>query len=380
MIGCIKQNHPLFRYNLCIIAKDKPMPHLFDSLTLRGVTLRNRIGVSPMCQYSATDGLPDDWHLQHLVSRAVGGAGLVMTEATAITPEGRITPHCTGIWSAEQVAAWLRITTQIKAQGAAVGIQLAHAGRKASTSRPWDGDGILLPDDGGWQVLAPSAVPFRTSGGLMPHAMTETDIQSLIQAWRTAAICSQDAGFDLIEIHAAHGYLLHSFLSPLANQRTDAYGGTFEKRVRLLLEVVQAVRSVWSEAKPLFVRLSASDWREDGWTIDDSVLLAQLLLSEGVDLVDCSSGGIVPGVHIPSAPGYQVPFAEAIRTRTGMPTAAVGMITDPAQADAIVREGRADMVLLGLAMLDDPYWALHAADALGQRGAVTLPMPYARAF
>jgi 2,4-dienoyl-CoA reductase-like NADH-dependent reductase (Old Yellow Enzyme family) len=349
---------------------------LFTPLMLRSVTLRNRIAVSPMCEYSSVDGFADDWHLVHLGSRAVGGAGLVFTEAAAVTPEGRITPADLGIWSDEHVAFLARCTAFIRAHGAASGIQLAHAGRKASTTRPWEGGRQIDPDAGGWTPVAPSPIAFHP-GDRTPSALDRAGIAALVDAFAAATRRSVAAGFDVVEIHAAHGYLLHEFLSPLCNQRTDEYGGSFENRIRLLLEVTAAVRAAWPAHLPLVVRISATDWVEGGWDLPQSVELARCLRPLGVDLVDCSSGGTVPGVKIPTGPGYQVPFAETIRRETGMPTGAVGLITEPAQADAIVVSGQADLVLLAREMLRDPYWPLHAAHALGAKGP--WPVQYIRA-
>ena len=351
-------------------------PALFTPLTLRGVTLRNRIAVSPMCEYSSVDGFADDWHLVHLGSRAVGGAGLVITEAAAVTPEGRISPSDLGIWKDEHVAFLARCTAFIRAHGAAAGIQLAHAGRKASTARPWEGGQQVGAEAGGWTPVAPSAIPFRPED-VTPTVLDRAGIRAVVEAFGAAARRSLAAGFDVIELHAAHGYLLHSFLSPLCNQRNDEYGGSFDNRIRLLLEVTAAVRAAWPEHLPLFVRVSATDWVEGGWDLPQSVELARRLGPLGVDLVDCSSGGTVPGARIPAAPGYQVPFAEAIRRETGLPTGAVGLITEPAQADAIVAGGQADLVLLARELLRDPYWPLHAARALGTKGP--WPAQYLRA-
>jgi 2,4-dienoyl-CoA reductase-like NADH-dependent reductase (Old Yellow Enzyme family) len=353
------------------------MPHLFEPFTLRGVTLRNRIGVSPMCQYSSEDGMANDWHVVHLGARAAGGAGLVIAEATAVTADGRISPEDLGIWTDSHVEPLARIARFIKEQGAVPGIQLAHAGRKAGTARPWEGGQPLDNEHGGWDVVAPSAIPFH-EGFRLPHELTIDEIKSIQQSFRDAAVRAKEAGFEWVEIHGAHGYLIHSFYSPLSNQRTDAYGGILENRIRFLLEIVQCVREVWDESKPLAVRLSATDWREDGWTIDDSVELAQWLKPEGVDLIDASSGGVVAGVKIPVGAGYQVPLSEAIKQRAHIATAAVGMISDPMQADEIIRNGRADLVLLGREMLRDPYWALHAAQALKQPAPI--PAQYLRAF
>jgi 2,4-dienoyl-CoA reductase-like NADH-dependent reductase (Old Yellow Enzyme family) len=351
-------------------------PALLSPLTLRGVTLRNRIAVSPMCEYSSVDGFADDWHLVHLGSRAVGGAGLVITEAAAVTPEGRISASDLGIWKDEHVAFLARCTAFIRAHGAAAGIQLAHAGRKASTARPWEGGHQVGTEAGGWTPVAPSALPFR-SEDVAPTALDGAGIRAVVEAFVAATHRSLAAGFEVIELHAAHGYLLHSFLSPLCNRRSDEYGGSFDNRIRLLLEVCAAVRAAWPEHLPLFVRVSATDWVEGGWDLPQSVELARRLGPLGVDLVDCSSGGTVPGARIPAAPGYQVPFAEAIRRETGMRTGAVGLITEPAHADAVVASGQADLVLLARELLRDPYWPLHAARALGTKGS--WPAQYLRA-
>ena len=350
---------------------------LFDSLAIRGVVLRNRIAVSPMCQYSSADGFANDWHVVHLGSRAVGGAGLVFTEATAVTAEGRISPSDLGIWKDEHVPVLRRITGFVADHGAVVGIQLAHAGRKASTQVPWAGSAVVGEADGGWQAVAPSPVPFRESDPA-PHELTVQEITGVVRAFQVAAQRALEAGFRVIEIHGAHGYLLHEFLSPLANRRTDEYGGPFENRIRLLLEVARAIRQVWPEELPLFARISAQDWAEGGWTLEDSVELGRRLKATGVDLVDCSSGGMVPWAKVEVGPGYQVPFAEAVKRGAGILTGAVGMITEPTQAGAIVAAGQADLVLLAREMLRDPYWPLHAAQALGAKGAV--PVQYSRAF
>lgn len=341
------------------------MPSLFDPLTLRDVTLPNRVVVSPMCQYSAAEGLSNDWHLVHLGSRAVGGAGLVLTEATAVTPEGRISPHDLGIWSDPHTEALAGVTRFIASVGSVAGVQLAHAGRKASTARPWEGQGAVAPADGGWMPVAPSALPFAP-GYAAPLALDEAGIAAVVDAFRAAASRALAAGFSVVELHAAHGYLLHEFLSPLVNRRDDRYGGSFENRIRLLLEVTRAVRAVWPERLPLFVRLSVTDWVDGGWDLEQSVELARRLRPLGVDLIDCSSGGVVPEARIPAGPGYQVPFAAEIRRAAGVLTGAVGFITSPAQADQIVRTNQADCVLLAREMLRDAYWPLHAARALGR--------------
>lgn len=346
------------------------MPHLFTPLQLRGVEARNRIGVSPMVQNSSHDGFADDWHLVHYGGFATGGAGIVLTEATAVLPEGRITPQDLGIWKDDHVAMLSRITGFVAEQGAVPGIQLAHAGRKASTRRSWEKGPVTVPEsEGGWpsDVWGPSAKPFSDAHPA-PRALDAAGIRRVVQAFGDAADRALAAGFRIAEIHAAHGYLLHQFLSPLSNQRNDGYGGSFENRTRIVLEVVDAVRQRWPEELPLFVRISATDWAEGGWNVDESVELARSLATHGVDLVDTSSGGLVPHQRIPVEPGYQVPFASRIRREAGIATAAVGLITEPAQADAIVRDGHADVVLLAREMLRQPRWPLAAARALGVEG------------
>jgi 2,4-dienoyl-CoA reductase-like NADH-dependent reductase (Old Yellow Enzyme family) len=350
---------------------------LFSRFQLRSVEFSNRIGVSPMCQYSSHDGFANDWHRVHLGSRAQGGAGLVMLEAAAVTPEGRISPGDLGIWKDEHIPGLRRIAEFVHSQGARTGMQLAHAGRKASTATPFAGHGLVLPADGGWQPVAPSAIAFAPTDYAVPAALDPAGIAAVVEAFRNAARRALEAGFDFVEIHAAHGYLLHEFLSPLSNLRTDDYGGSFENRTRLLLEVVDAVRSVWPERLPLFVRISATDWAEGGWNPDESVALARLLRDHGVDLVDCSSGGNVADAKIPLAPGYQVGFAARIRREAGIATAAVGLITEPAQANALIAEGEADFVFLARAILRDPFWPLHAAATLGE--TVSWPKQYLRA-
>jgi len=353
------------------------MPHLLDPLAIRDLTFSNRIFVSPMCEYSSTDGYANDWHLVHLGSRAVGGAGLVFTEATAILPEGRISPQDLGIWKDDHIEFLVRIVRFIHGQGSIAGMQLAHAGRKASTYRPWEGNGAIPESAGGWKkVVAASAIPFADNYPT-PQALTSDGIQEVVQAFAAAARRACEAGFRVIEIHAAHGYLIHEFLSPLSNQRTDAYGGSFENRTRMLREVVGAVRQVWPERAPLFVRISATDWVDGGWDIQQSVEFARQLKGLGVDLIDCSSGGIVPYARIPVGPGYQTPFAERIRREAGILTGAVGMITLPSQAETIVAEGQADAVLLAREFLRDPYWPLRAARELGQQ--ISWPVQYLRA-
>ncbi|HLN78037.1 MAG TPA: NADH:flavin oxidoreductase/NADH oxidase [Nocardioidaceae bacterium] len=338
------------------------MAELFTPIELRGTTIRNRAWVAPMCQYSASDGLPDDWHLVHLGSFARGGAGLVLTEATAVSPEGRISPADTGIWNERQRDAWSRIVDFVHRQGATAGMQLAHAGRKASTRPPFEGRGSVSVEEGGWETVAPSALAFP--GYAEPRELSAVEIDEVVEDFARAAQRALEAGFDVLEIHAAHGYLLHQFLSPLSNQREDEYGGSFDNRVRLVLRVVEAVRSAVPASTPLLVRISATDWVEDGWTADDSVALARLLHAAGVDLIDVSSGGNARA-DIPVGPGYQVVFARKIREEAGVRTGAVGLITEPKQAEEIVAGGAADVVLLARAMLRDPHWALRAAHELG---------------
>lgn len=353
------------------------MSQLFTPLTLRGLTLRNRIAVSPMCQYSATDGVANDWHLVHLGGFATGGAGLVIAEATAVVPEGRISPQDLGLWRDEQVPMLARITRFVHAQGAAIGVQLAHAGRKASTRRPWEGSGTVTPEEGGWtNVMAPSAIRYSDTYP-SPLVLDGDGIARVIAAFADAARRALAAGFDVIELHAAHGYLLHEFLSPLTNARTDAYGGSFDGRVRLVCEVTEAVRAVWPDERPLFVRLSCTDWADGGWSADDTVALARRLAPLGADLIDCSSGGLVSHQRIPVGPGYQVPFAERVRRDAAIATGAVGLITEPAQAEAIVASGQADLVLLARELLRQPHWPLAAAHALGVPGP--WPPQYERA-
>jgi 2,4-dienoyl-CoA reductase-like NADH-dependent reductase (Old Yellow Enzyme family) len=351
---------------------------LFSSLKLAGITFPNRIVVSPMCEYSAVDGFASDWHLVHLGSRAVGGAGLIITEAAAVSPEGRITPNDLGFWKDEHVPAWKRIVDFLHSQGTRAGIQLAHAGRKASMSRPWEGPERVKPvSEGGWaNVLAPSAVPFADHYA-KPEAIDAAGIARLIQAFQDAARRALNAGFDVIEIHSEHGYLLHEFLSPLSNLRTDEYGGSLENRARPLIAVVDAVREVWPLDLPLFVRISATDWAEGGWDLNQSIALAKLLKPRGVDLIDVSSGGLVSTAKIPFGPGYQTEFAEEIREQAQIPTGAVGMITGTAQAEHILLTGQADLVFLAREMLRDPYWPLHAAQEL--HDVASWPPQYLRA-
>ncbi len=337
--------------------------HLFSPLTLRGTTVRNRVWLAPMCQYSAVDGLPDDWHLVHLGALASGGFGLLLTEATAVVPEGRITPQDTGLWSDAHVAAWARVVDLVHARGALVGVQLAHAGRKASTFRPWDErSGTVPASDGGWPTLGPSAVAFP--GYEAPTAMSQEQIDRVVSAFGDATRRALAAGFDTVEVHAAHGYLLHQFLSPLSNRRTDGYGGSLENRARLLLEVVDSVRAAWPTDRPVLARISATDWTAGGLTIEESGIVAGWMADHGVDLVDVSSGGNVPA-EIPVGPGYQVQLARSVREASGAPVGAVGLITSGTQAEGILAAGDADVVLLGRAALRDPMWPLRAAAELG---------------
>jgi len=352
------------------------MPHLFDSLTLRGLTLSNRLLVSPMCQYSSQDGLANDWHFVHLGSRAVGGPGLLFTEASAVTADGRISPEDLGIWSDQHTAPLQRIVAFLHAQGVPAGMQLAHAGRKGSTFRPWSGHGGVSLSEGGWQPVGPTDQPFADNYPV-PRALSVSEIKGVIRAFADAARRARAAGFDVLELHAAHGYLIHEFLSPLSNTRTDEYGGSLDNRLRLCLEIVDALRRDWPDRSPLFVRISATDWTPGGWDVDEAVELCRRLRERGVDLIDCSSGGNVARAEIPVGPGYQVPFAERIRRETGIATGAVGLITSPTQADEIVRDGRADCVLLARELLRDPYFPLRAARELGH--PVSWPSQYLRA-
>jgi len=346
------------------------MSVLFSPMTLRSVTFRNRVFVSPMCQYSSDDGLPTDWHLVHLGSRAVGGAGLVMVEATAVSREGRISPADSGVWSEAHAEAFKPIMAFVSQQGALPGIQLAHAGRKASTDVPWHGGKPIPPEGGGWQPVGASPLPFD-AGHPTPRELTAAGLDEVTGQFVAATRRAASAGFRVLEIHMAHGYLLHSFLSPLSNRRGDEFGGSLEARMRYPLAVARAVREAWPAELPLLVRISATDWAEGGWDWQSSVELAKRLREVGVDMVDCSSGGLVPGAKVPVGPGYQVPFAAAIRNHAAIPTAAVGMITQPAQAEQIVATGQADAVFMAREFLRDPYWPLHAARALG----VDVPWP-----
>ncbi len=355
------------------------MPHLFDPLPIRSLTLANRIVVSPMCEYSSVDGFSSDWHLVHLGSRAVGGAALVMTEATAVTADGRISPQDLGIYDDGHVGGLARIVRFIHSQRTFAGIQLAHAGRKGSTLRPWEGDSsrrAIARANGGWEPVGPTNEPFA-DGYPVPRALNSLEIAAVVDAFRDAARRALDAGFDLVELHAAHGYLIHEFLSPLVNTRTDEYGGSYDNRVRLCLEVVDAIRGVWPERLPVFLRISAIDWKDGGWDIEQSVELSRRLRDRGVDLVDCSSGGAVHDARIALGPGYQVPFAGRIRRDAGIATGAVGLITEAAQANGIIEGGQADCVLIARELLRDPYWPLHAAQQLGH--IVPWPPQYLRA-
>jgi 2,4-dienoyl-CoA reductase-like NADH-dependent reductase (Old Yellow Enzyme family) len=353
------------------------MTHLFDPLAIRDITFANRVFVSPMCQYSSTDGYASDWHFVHLGSRAVGGAGLVLTEATAVLPEGRISPQDLGIWMDDHIEPLARVVRFIHEQGSVAGMQLAHAGRKASTYAPWAGHAAVPESKGGWKnVVAPSALAF-TDGYPMPRPLSVDDIKGIVSAFAAAARRACEAGFRVIEIHGAHGYLIHEFLSPLSNQRTDAYGGSFENRTRLLREIVAAVRGSWPERAPLFVRISATDWIDGGWDIQQSVELARQLKVLGADLIDCSSGGNVPRAMIPVGSGYQTPFAEQIRREANILAGAVGMVTSPIQAEHILVTGQADAVIIARELLRDPYWPLRAARELGQ--PISWPVQYLRA-
>jgi 2,4-dienoyl-CoA reductase-like NADH-dependent reductase (Old Yellow Enzyme family) len=353
------------------------MPHLFSPIKIKSIEFKNRIVVSPMCEYSSEDGFANDWHLVHLGSRAIGGAGLIITEATAVSPEGRITAGDLGIYKDEHIEKLKHITDFIHAHGAIAGTQLAHAGRKASHQIPWEGGKqILSTQPGGWKTVSASALSF-TEDEEAPLELDKAGIEKIKADFKTATLRAIKAGFKVIELHGAHGYLIHEFLSPLSNKRTDKYGGSFENRIRLLLEIIESVQEVWPKDNPLFVRISASDWTEGGWTSDDSVTLAKILLDKGIDLVDCSSGGNVATAKIPLGPGYQVQFAEAVR-KTGILTGAVGLITEALQADSIIQTGHADMVFFARELLRDPYFPLRAAHELNQED-VKWPVQYERA-
>lgn len=353
------------------------MATLFNPFRLRTIELKNRIVVSPMCEYSAVDGHPQTWHLVHLGSRAVGGAALVFTEATAVEARGRISPVDTGMYLDSHVASWRPIVDFIHQQGALAGMQLAHSGRKGSTAPPWLGGKKVPPEQGGWEPVAPSTEPFNKDHPV-PRALTAAEIREVIHAFRRGAERAFAAGFEVLELHAAHGYLLHEFLSPLSNFRQDEFGGSFENRIRIVVQVAEALREVWPARLPLFVRVSATDWKEGGWDLEQTVELSKRLKSVGVDLIDVSSGGLVPGIQIPVGPGYQVAFAEGIRKQAAIATGAVGMITEPTQADAILKEGKADVIIMARELLRDPYWPRRAAQALGEK--IKPPVQYERAW
>jgi 2,4-dienoyl-CoA reductase-like NADH-dependent reductase (Old Yellow Enzyme family) len=354
-----------------------PTPLLFEPISFRSVTARNRIVVAPMCQYSANDGLGDDWHIQHLGARAMGGAGIVFTEATHVSAIGRITPWCLGLWNEQHKALLARLVAIIERGGAVPGIQIAHAGRKASTTRTWEGSKPIAPKDGGWVPVAPSPIPFHP-GAVDPHALSATEIADIAGQFAATARMARQAGMKVVEVHAAHGYLLHSFLSPISNHRNDGYGGDLEGRSRFLMEALDAVRSEWPSELPLFVRLSCVDYLPGGLTIEDTVSLARRIAARGdVDLIDCSSGAISPDVRIPTHPGYQVPFADAVKHGANIATGAVGLITEPTHAAEIIANDRADLVFVARVLLADPAWPLRAAKALGVKPE--LPPPYWRA-
>jgi 2,4-dienoyl-CoA reductase-like NADH-dependent reductase (Old Yellow Enzyme family) len=364
---------------LCIVitfVQQYIMAALFQPLSIRSIQLKNRIVVSPMCQYSSEDGFASDWHLVHLGSRAVGGAALVISEATAISAEGRITPHDLGIWKDDHIPMLKRITGFITRQDAVAGIQLAHAGRKASTDVPWKGSASLRTEEGAWETFAPSAIAYK-EGMHVPKEMNAADIEKVINDFGSAAIRARAAGFKVIEVHAAHGYLLHEFLSPLSNHRRDNYGGSFENRIRIVTEVIEAIRTAWPEDLPLFLRISCTDYTEGGWTIEDSIRLASILKSSGVDLIDCSSGGNVHNAKIKAGPLYQAPFAGRIKKEAGIYTGAVGLITTPAEAESLIENNTADIILLARQLLRDPYFPLHAAKDLGHD--IEWPVQYERA-
>ena len=353
------------------------MSQLFSPLAIKSVVLKNRLAVSPMCQYSSVDGFANDWHFVHVGSRAIGGAGLIIMEATAVVAEGRITPSDLGIWKDEHVDELHRISKFVKNQGTKLAIQLAHAGRKASVTSPWMGNNLIPYHEGGWQPVAPSALQFNENYA-MPTELSKAQIAEIVKQFKAAAVRAFSAGFSIVEIHAAHGYLIHEFLSPLSNHRTDEYGGSFENRIRFLLEVTDAIRHVWPEKLPLFVRISATDWTEGGWTEEESVELSSLLKKRGVDLIDCSTGGNVHNVKIPAGPSYQVKFAQRIKQEVGILTGAVGIITHASQAETIIATGQADLILMARETLRNPYFALHAADDLGYH-EMPWPVQYERA-
>lgn len=350
--------------------------NLFSPIKIRNLEFKNRIVVSPMCEYSAKEGVPNNWHLVHLGSRAVGGAALVIVEATGVSPEGRISPGDLGIWNEKQIEAFSEITLFIKEQNSLPGIQLAHAGRKASTHIPWQGSGAVKESEGGWKTLAPSAIPFDANYPV-PKEMSKADIRMVCDQFVAATKNAMKAGFEVVELHMAHGYLLNEFLTPLSNKRTDEYGGSIENRMRFPLEVTEGVRKVWPQDKPLFVRISATDWVEGGWTLEDSIVLGKKLKDLGVDLIDCSTGGSSPSAQIKSGPGYQVEFSEGVRKNVGIKTGAVGIITNAKQAEDILQSGKADMILMARELLRDPYFPLHAAKELGED--IHWPVQYERA-
>jgi 2,4-dienoyl-CoA reductase-like NADH-dependent reductase (Old Yellow Enzyme family) len=352
------------------------MTKLFSPLEIKSVHFKNRIAISPMCQYSAEDGFANDWHLVHLGSRAVGGAGLIIMEACAVVPEGRISPFDLGLWKNEHIPSLKRITSFIESQGTVPAIQLAHAGRKASCAQPWKGGEMLRKEEGGWQTVAPSAIPFNEMYP-MPISLTIEGIGKVVESFREAAKRALEAGFKVIEIHAAHGYLIHEFFSPLSNQRTDAYGGSFQNRIRFLCEIVRAMQEVWPAQLPIFVRISATDWVDGGWNIDESIELSNILKEMGIDLMDCSSGGNISNVRIPIAPGYQVAFSKKIKASTGILTGTVGLITDAHQAEAILLNEEADLILFARESLRNPYFPLNAASALNEK--IDWPIQYDRA-
>jgi 2,4-dienoyl-CoA reductase-like NADH-dependent reductase (Old Yellow Enzyme family) len=351
------------------------MSILFSPITIKSITLKNRLAISPMCQYSAKDGFPNDWHLVHLGSRAVGGAGLIISEACAVVPEGRISPFDIGIWKDEHIESHLRITQFIESMGAVPAVQLAHAGRKASCDTPWNGGGYLTKESDSWQIVGPSEIPFKP-GAPTPNILTTEEIKRVIHTFQLAAQRSLKAGYKIIEIHAAHGYLIHQFLSPLSNHRTDEYGGSFENRTRLLLEVVDAIKSVWPKSLPLFVRISATDWSDGGWDVNASIELVKLMEQKGVDLIDTSTAGNIYDAQIPVGPGYQVQFASAIKNATTMLTGAVGLITNAQQAEEILQNKCADLILIGRLSLRNPYFPLNAAKELNEN--IKWPLQYER--
>lgn len=358
------------------------MSDLFKELKIKDIVLKNRIALSPMCQYSSVDGFANDWHMVHLGSRTVGGFGLIICEATSVSPEGRISPDDLGIWSDDHIEPLLKINKFIQSNNSISGIQIAHAGRKASTMKSWEKNyhsGSLTKEEGGWETLAPSAIPF-SKNYISPKEMSEDDINKVINDFKNAAKRALEAGFKWLEIHAAHGYLLNSFLSPLANQRSDKYGGKFENRIRILLEVINEIKKVWKDSYPIAIRISASDWVEGGWNIEDSIALSRIVKDYGIDLIDCSSGGMSPDAKIDIKPGYQVQFSEAIKNNSGILTGAVGLITDPKQADEIISKKQADLIFLGREALRDPYWVIRAAKELNESYDQFVPEQYKRAF